>query len=154
MIDVNGGKPCQHIQCAVGGSFIKQKFNPHWDFGLLKENYVANVDLLEDDHLHEGSPEDVVANNEFHSLPEECRAGYLQYFNDDIDPQYLPSNTASSLHRPVMRETRKTSTEKYNELMEECKQIGNIESQEKNALFKKVMTVMKYMRTNIQNGGN
>ena len=32
--------------------------------------------------------------------------------------------------------------------------FGNIESQENNTIFKKFMTVMKYMRTNIQNVGN
>ena len=61
--------------------------------------------------------------NEFHSLLEEVGAGYIWDFNDDIDPQDLPSNTASSLRRSVMHEKRKTSTEKYNEWMEEWKQI-------------------------------
>ncbi len=151
--DVNKGEPCRHIQCILGGKFVSAQFNQHFSIATdvpvaSRVKYITEQDaqLQLDEHDDSMDTGDDVAQMD--------GVGTFIIGQEDSSVIDLPSQSLSQVTRHAPKKTKKlTSMEKYNVILNEAKVLASIVSADKSTLFSKAKTILKFVRTNIQNMG-
>ena len=161
--DKNSGRPDKHIQCVLGGAFVKEQFNPHWKVATDVEEAEVVIHPSLENAMEVDMDEKGGVNIDTMSsmgIDEEL----FGTINDDDD---IPNDgvgvfavplaaatmeaTVSTVRRAVPRKKKMDSTQKYRALLQESQHLANIVSQENEEVYNKTMTLLKYIKTNIQN---
>lgn len=173
--DINWGRPCDHIQCVLGGAFSEQHFCNQWRKrdSVVEDPAVGGGPDLHIQHSTNIATVTANGNNLNHMLSGDSSSSFdgnigtldNESFSDGVGrvgdgvgvfvTEYAPSaNTSTStgtLHSNKRRKTKLDHTKKYNLLLEEGKQIASIVSSENEDNFYKTIGLLKWLRSNIQN---
>lgn len=155
--DINTGMPCPHIQCVNTGGFQSCQFSSHWKLESDVEQDLAVVPVAPtaDSALDDGNPDamdisDFNVDKEFDANSDGI--GDFGLPMGDVTMPELPP-TSELVRRPMAKKKKIDSKEKYNNILQEAKQLANIASQEDVIVYTKLMAVLKWIRTNVQNRG-
>ena len=158
--DRNRGQPCRHIQCVLGGAFLKEQFSAHWEVptDIIKEarvvHRVSNQDAL-DDFMHNDMQDD---NADDKGIEDSADANIpndgVGVFAVPLAQATMPLNDpADPVRRPQVRKKKLDSKQKFTNIMQEAKQLASIASQDNHETYGKTLSIMKWIRSNIQNLG-
>ena len=124
--DRNKGQPCPHIQCVLGGAFLKEQFSTHWETptGIIKDARVPRQDNVpnQDNEIN-----DLMDNNMQDNAEEWLEGSADAYIPNDrvgvfavpLAQATMPSNAVSEqVRRPPTRRKKLDSTQKFTVLMQ------------------------------------
>lgn len=172
--DINWGMPCDHIQCVLGGAFSEQQFSKHWRKrdSVIEDPAVGGGSDLHVQHSTNTTTATVTANcNNLNTSVGDDSSSSVDGHVGTVDnenfsdgegdgvgvfvTEYAPAANKRSSAGTFQNQRRKRKkldhSQKYNNLLEEGKQIASIVSSENEAVYSKTMTLLKWLRSNIQN---
>ena len=160
---LNSGQPDRHIQCVLGGAFVENQFHQH--FKITKDIEVDEVDTPSLSQTQEITPLQARVGDVYdvELSPSDNVADMRNDMEGDVDntPTFgsttlsedLPLQSQSDVRRPQFKKKKLESSEKYNGILEEARQIANIASQDTDTSYNKIINLLRYIRTNMQNEG-
>ena len=158
--DINRGRPCPHIQCVNTGGFESCQFSPHWKLATDVEEDLAVIvettSAADSDADNVGNVDDTDISNTFNARNPfgDADDGIGQFGLPTGDVASMPSLPSSEpVRRPVVKKKKLDSKQKYTNIIQEAKQLANIASQDNTEDYHKLIAVLKWLRTNIQNRG-
>lgn len=159
--NINTGRPCHHIQCVNTGGFESCQFSPHWKLATdVEQDLAVTVQNVASTSTNSDDVDGTVANIDATDISNTFDVNNAFDDSDGIGQFGLPSGgeipslpSSEPVRRPVVKKKKLDSKQKYNNVMQEAKQLANIASQDNTEVYRKLIAVLKWIRTNVQNRG-